>query len=386
LKPKLLFLSAHLPSPHATQAGQLTAYRNLVHIAAAYDVHLIAYRNEVELGWDLNPLLELCSSVKVVDITYLDRVKNSILKFYLPLHVSIRSSKIFKKYIFEKTSEINFSRVHFEWTQMISYSTEFNSSILKSLCIHDVLSQAALRKISWLSFFLTPFYLFEFFRTYLWEKIFLGGMDILFAPSEKDKKILLRLVSNLEIKVVPLAFRLFENVKRKASSDHLTLLYWGSYAREENVDAVLYLIKKIFPLLKAKGIPCKLLILGSHPPSKLRQYAGSDIFIPGFIDNPSEMFSLAHMAVFPIRFGAGVKVKVLESLSAGLPVVTTFIGSEGIPCDENSGLFTIDKHTPVKFVTKILEIYSNEFLMHRISINAKMWATNYAEIDPTILY
>ena len=385
MKPNILFLSAHLPSPHATQAGQLTAYRNLVQIADDYDVHLITFRNEVEMAWDLNPLLQVCSSIKVIDITFMDRFKNSLLKFYLPIQVSIRASKKFKKCIIDKTSKIKFSRVHFEWTQMVSYESEFDSLILKSLYIHDALCQVAVRKINWQNFILTPFYLFEYLRTYFWEKMNLKALDILYVPSEKDKKFILRLVNHIDIVVVPLAFKLFETVDRKPSSDKLILLYWGSLARVENVDAALYLIKKIYPLLKDKGIPCKLLILGSHPPSKLLRHASSDILIPGYIDKPSDMFSMAHMAVFPIRFGAGVKVKVLESLSAGLPVVTTFVGSEGIPCDESSGLFTIDKHNPEKFVKKILGIYADEILMGSTSKNAIKWAKEYADIDPSIL-
>lgn len=385
MKPKLLFLSAHLPSPNATQAGQLTAYRNLSLLAVDYDVHLIAYRNEVELSWDLSPLYEVCSSIKIVDITYRGRLKNLIYNFYLPFQVSVRTSSVFKKNIIHISSMIDFSRVHFEWSQTIVYASLFSNSVFKSLYVHDVLSQAAVRKISVTKFFLIPFYIFELFRIFFWERIALRGLDTLYAPSEKDKKILNFLSPDSIVKVVPLSFKLLKCKKNECQTDHLTLLYWGSFARAENVDAALYLVNKIFPIIVGLGMPCKLLILGSNPPLKLRKYASPDIVIPGYMENPANMFSLAHLAVFPIRFGAGVKVKVLEALSAGLPVVTTHIGSEGIPCSESSGLFTIDELNPEKFVTKMLAIYNDKKLMRSVSLNAIKWASEYAEVDAKVL-
>jgi glycosyltransferase involved in cell wall biosynthesis len=119
-----------------------------------------------------------------------------------------------------------------------------------------------------------------------------------------------------------------------------TLLFWGAMSRKENSDAAIYFITNFWNHLKASFPLLKLYIVGSDPPSKLYELANKDIIITGFVEDPSWYFEKIKLGIVPLSKGAGVKVKVLEMMSAGLPVVSTPVGAEGI--ENNPRLFVRD--------------------------------------------
>ena len=122
--------------------------------------------------------------------------------------------------------------------------------------------------------------------------------------------------------------------------------------RHENVDAAEWLIQKIFPLVK-KNVPgLKLLIVGANPPYGLLKWQCKDITVTGYVEDPAEYFEKATLAVLPLRLGAGIKYKVLECLEAGLSIITTDVGAEGISHDSIMIANNTDEF--VKLITKHL--------------------------------
>jgi len=109
-----------------------------------------------------------------------------------------------------------------------------------------------------------------------------------------------------------------------------TLLFWGAMNRKENVDAVKWFLKEIFPRISLFIPDTKLYIVGANPPNEIVKLQSKQVTITGFVDNPGQYFEKCHLAVAPLRMGAGIKIKVLEYLEAGLPVVATTVGAEGI--------------------------------------------------------
>ena len=108
------------------------------------------------------------------------------------------------------------------------------------------------------------------------------------------------------------------------------LLFIGSYLHPPNMDAVNWLCREIMPILWQKNPELELTLLGSNPTPEVKELAGEKIFVPGFIQNVEPYFDKARVFVAPLRYGAGMKGKVGQSMSLGLPVVTTPIGAEGM--------------------------------------------------------
>lgn len=112
------------------------------------------------------------------------------------------------------------------------------------------------------------------------------------------------------------------------------LLFVGGFAHPPNADAVLWFAKEIFPLIRKK-IPVNFYIVGSKVTEEIQalEQPGNGIIVKGFVSEEelARLYSACRIVVVPLRYGAGVKGKVVEAIYNGAPIVTTSIGAEGIP-------------------------------------------------------
>lgn len=109
------------------------------------------------------------------------------------------------------------------------------------------------------------------------------------------------------------------------------LLFLGGFKHTPNLDAVQYFLDEIQDHLKLDAAQGLLHVVGSHPPEKLRALdEAGDIHLYGFVDDLADAFDATRVFVAPLRFGAGIKGKIIEAMAYGLPVVTTSVGAEAI--------------------------------------------------------
>lgn len=110
------------------------------------------------------------------------------------------------------------------------------------------------------------------------------------------------------------------------------LLYVGTLTWEANVDGLLWFLAEVWPALAAKHQGLRLRIAGKNPDSRLQQAAAAHpgVELLGFVEDLEPLFQRSRVFIAPLRFGAGIKVKVLSGMGRGLPTVTTSVGSEGL--------------------------------------------------------
>lgn len=109
-------------------------------------------------------------------------------------------------------------------------------------------------------------------------------------------------------------------------------MFIGNFLHAPNWDAVLYLKKSIWPLIKKQLPKAKLHIYGAYASQKVLQLQNKrqGFIIEGRTENPAQNFEQSRILLAPLRFGAGIKGKFIEAMLAGTPSVTTTIGAEGI--------------------------------------------------------
>src|SRR5204862_7107606 len=98
-----------------------------------------------------------------------------------------------------------------------------------------------------------------------------------------------------------------------------------------NLDALTYLVREVLPLFWERHPDVMLDVIGADMDDAVRALEGPRVRIVGYVEDPVGWLSRARLHVNPMRFGAGVKLKFLDSMAAGLPFVTTTVGAEGIP-------------------------------------------------------
>jgi glycosyltransferase involved in cell wall biosynthesis len=137
------------------------------------------------------------------------------------------------------------------------------------------------------------------------------------------------------------------------------LLFVGGFAHQPNRDAVSWFAKEVFPLVLQELPDMEWHIVGREPPGEIRALAGNGIFVEGVVSEArlETLYQTTRLAVAPLRFGAGVKGKVVEAVFQRIPLVTTTIGAEGMP---EPGTVLDIHDTPRDFADAVIRLYRNE--------------------------
>ena len=130
---------------------------------------------------------------------------------------------------------------------------------------------------------------------------------------------------------------------------------------------MLYFCRQIFPLILEKIPEVHLYIVGLNPPQEILDLTDKNVTITGSVDDIRPYVYKASVFVAPLRFGSGIKGKVLEAIALGRPVVTTSIGAQGLSVVSGKHLIIEDDHQ--KFAAKTIELLGNNHLQQKLIKN-----------------
>lgn len=166
-------------------------------------------------------------------------------------------------------------------------------------------------------------------------------------------------ISFFDQETLAIAGRRLESGGSKVRGAMKQLLFVGGFAHTPNVDAMIWFVESVMPVLRTRGLSVRLDIVGSNPPDSIKNLAGSDIIVHGYVgdDALADFYGKADVVVVPLRYGAGVKGKVIEAMAAGVPIVMTSIGAQGIDGAEQLS-FVEDSATG--FASSIEEVLGSE--------------------------
>lgn len=276
-----------------------------------------------------------------------------------------------------KTLRFNPDVIILDWTEMLLFLPKFKEIFPNAKYIsieEDVLLLNFQRQYEHCSKSLKKYILkrkYERLRSLEIEQ--LKECDLVVLNNPKDKK----LVEGYGVRNTWCWSPYFQNLSsiityKKKTKD---ILYYGSMSRPENHLSVMRLINKILPKIKDPEV--RLIILGNGPQDSLIKLQSDRIIVTGFVDDITPYFESALCLCAPLVLGAGVKIKIIESMSAGLIVLTNDIGIEGIPAvDRRDYLHCESNEDFIKYLDLLL---TDEIDVHVFSDNAKRFVK--AEYD-----
>ncbi len=144
-------------------------------------------------------------------------------------------------------------------------------------------------------------------------------------------------------------------------------LFIGGFQHTPNTDAVLFFLKKIYPLVSERLRDAKFYIIGDKAPPEIVALATERIIVAGLQRDVRPFFDTIKLSVAPLRFGAGVKGKVNQSMAFGVPVVATSLAVEGMELTDHEDILVADE--PEDFARALVELYESEQLWKRLSEN-----------------
>lgn len=211
--------------------------------------------------------------------------------------------------------------------------------------------------------------------------------DLLSDTAKREIASILRcdvslMVSEFEISLLKKEFKIDESLlfylpifaekseNQIAFDNRNDFVFIGNFLHEPNWNSVLYLKETIWPLIHKQLPDAKLKIYGAYPSQKVLQLHNpkTNFLIEGRAENASEVISTAKIMLAPIRFGAGIKGKLLEAMQYGTPSITTSIGAESMR-DELPWNGFIEEDNPQEFANKAVHLYTDKNLWNKSQQN-----------------
>nr|WP_255720392.1 glycosyltransferase family 4 protein [Acuticoccus kalidii] len=207
------------------------------------------------------------------------------------------------------------------------------------------------------------------------------------AVSDTDRETLERILGTSVLTVPnvaqPTAFDIDPNGTRADAPP--VIGFMANYEYYPNVEAAFELFR-IVKAIRARGLAVEAFAMGAHPTDAMRAAAAdAGVTVTGFVDDPKTMYERFSLLLAPIRSGAGTKLKILEALAMGLPVVTTPMGSEGIPiARERIGIVA---ETNEDLAQACLTLFEDRAHLAEIGARARAFAkanASLAALEPAI--
>ncbi|MCA2716686.1 glycosyltransferase [Microcystis sp. M169S2] len=185
--------------------------------------------------------------------------------------------------------------------------------------------------------------------------------------TEDEKQVL----SSLGVKNVWVIPNIHEEIslsEKVAFDQRSGLVFIGSYNHPPNIDAVKWLCLEIMPLVWASHPYITVNLLGSNLKDEVKELASDKVVVTGYVPEVEPYFQKSRVFVAPLRFGAGMKGKIGQSLSLGLPTITTKIGAEGMGLIDHQDVLIAD--TAEEFARAVIELYDNMELWQKLADNS----------------
>lgn len=187
--------------------------------------------------------------------------------------------------------------------------------------------------------------------------------DLTIVVSEAERELLTRECPDLPIVVVS---NIHEVAGCRVPFDgRQDLLFVGGFRFAPNVDAVIFFVREVFPRVRQHLPHVRFHIVGSNPPEEVLALDGQGVKVHGYVPDLEPFLDRCRISVAPLRWGAGVKGKINQSMSYGLPVVATLIAAEGMYLADGEDVLIADE--PDALADAVARLYSDQKLWERLS-------------------
>jgi len=327
----IVIAAGHLPSPNGPQAGHKCSYFAYEYLSHRHTLHLLAFATDNELTGLGKANLGLFASHDLIRVNNQVRLKGVLTAPGLPLAIAARHSGSYRTKLDRIMRAKKPDLVIYDHTAMFQYVGMAPATAVTAGIAHDVYSQLWDRKAANSGNpALKPLVSAESQRMKRWESSAFKSLDFVVTFNEKDK----HLIEALQPTATTLAIDPWMSLpvcKPGSTREPGAMMFWGAMERPENADGARWAANELLPVIRQSVPHAKLYIAGNRGELLAQEFAGrKDIVVTGFVEDVGALMSRMEVALLPLRLGAGIKIKTLECMAAGLPVVTTSVGAEGV--------------------------------------------------------
>lgn len=205
--------------------------------------------------------------------------------------------------------------------------------------------------------------------------------DMNYYPSYVEEEAIHQIDADIPVKAITAyVFEKFIENYNYDVANRSGILFVGGFAHGPNIDAVNWFANEVYPIIREKNKNIDFYIVGSNAPEEIKQLNGNGIIFKGFVSDEElmELYSKCRIVVVPLRYGAGVKGKVVEAIYNGAPIVTTSVGAEGIAGAED--VLKIEDEAEA-FANTVVDLYSDEDALVELANKTQSFIKENFSID-----
>jgi len=380
---RILFLTYRLPNSLLKDGYSIRALGLAEILNKKYRIDLASlYQNEKDLE-NKEGIQKIFNNIFLFQKNVFSEFSGAIKGIFTssPIQEEIYFSPKMERWIIENYR--NYNLIFCETLRTVKYVK--NLKIKKVVDLIESLSLKYIRANQFVNPFWKLIYQIEIPRIKKREKEILKDFDRAFISSPFDKEYLEQQATgnkqlttyNSKLVVIPNGVKeevlTTYNLQLTTYKEENWISFFGKMDYQPNEDAVCWFSREVFPRLKNKIPDLKFYIVGTNPTKKIKKLKkNKNIKITDYLKNPYEILRKSKLIVVPLRFGAGIQNKVLESMALGKPVVTSPIGAQGIPEAKSGEHFEVIKEDrPEIWVEKIVTLILNSKKRNDVGKKAK---------------
>ena len=387
---KILFISTQLPYP-PTSGGTMKSWNYIKYLSGKYSVSCACFLKNDDTKHQVEFEKAISLDHSYAEALSVTRSPINLLKSYLAatcLNVYRNRSTTFKKAIEKLAPQYEIIIIdHYEMFQYVP--TDFKGKIV--LHTHNAefmlwqrmgeLSNNPIKKMVLAA---------EANRVKKYEKQIFKRADLIYStPSDIELYKKHGFKPNKLQETFHLGNEhLLDLPDLKFEETEKAITFMGTMSWEPNIDGIVWFMEKIWPSIKAKEGDCKLYLLGKDPDKRILKAAKLDpnIIFPGFVKDLDTYLKKTRVYIAPLRFGSGMKVKMLEGLYRGNPTVSTSVGTEGLALENEKHILIANEDKA--FAQACLRLLGDQSLWVKLRANSRliakekyMWKPLFEQMD-----
>lgn len=370
---RVVFVTTRLCYP-PKEGHQLRTYNLLRVVAQEHDVTLLSFvRGDDDLS-GLEHLQSICSSVETFTIPAEQSTLTNLMQ--AGLGVMTRTPYVVRKYFSPNIAKrieqlVNQSQVdliHYDMLPLAKYQS-INSTVPAILNNHNVESLLVKRRAELEdNFFVRLFFKNQYHKLHDFEAWACESVKQAVVCSQVDAVEIAKMAPNAICRVIPNGVNTKSIQPVNPVANTTKLIFVGSLLWLPNKDAIDYFIEDILDLIIPEIPGIHLTVVGNNNgyeiPERYRPY----VSMPGFVDDLDAEMDVAAVYVVPIRFGSGTRLKILEAMAYGIPLVSTSVGCEGIELAHEKNVLVADD--PQQFAAAVIRLLNDAKLAKTLSQSA----------------
>ena len=379
---RLLFLLPHVPGPEAPTGGARSTFHLIAGLSKRYEVAALCLRSASEPPTD-EALNHVCSIVQEVarQTTHGRGLRRRVQRRLLPLLATpawVLSTDIpaYRQRLRALVQGWKPDIVHISYHVMAQYAGELQGCPAPRVMTQYEPGVTAARDAARSMRGLDRLHgRLEAAAWARYERYAMHQVDVVVVFTESDRQALAPLAGGIPIERIPLGIAGPPNSLNPCGAVATpTLLFVGNFIHAPNVDAAVWLMQSIFPLVTRARPDARLFVVGPNPPAQVTALAGPTMTVTGAVSSVLPFLDDASVVVAPLRRGGGMRVKVMEALAAGKAVVASPLAAAGLDVTNGQQLLLADQEH--EFASQIVGLLNDPAARQRLAQSARGWAAS----------